>query len=76
MMIRIFLKSKRGVYDAVALFDTVLKTVTVLKGSRISSTVAGGRFRSSKSIEKRREKIRKRRLLQLMKTGKGGAKHD
>lgn len=63
-MIRLYLKSKRNKYDAVAEFDTSTNQMTVLKNSLISSKVAGGMFKSSKSVEKQRQNAPiKNRLL-------------
>ena len=65
-MIRLYLKSRKNEYDAVAEFDTSTNKMTVLKNSLISSKVAGGMFRSSKSVGKQRQNvsIKNRRLTE------------
>ena len=63
-MIRLYLKSRNNEYDAVAEFDTSTNQMTVLRNSLISTKVAGGMFRSSKSVEKQRQNASiKNRLL-------------
>lgn len=52
---KLYLQRKRNNIDAVAEYDTVANTFTVLKGSRISAEIAHtGTFRGAKSIEKSR----------------------
>ena len=55
-MIRVFLKSTKGDYDATALFNISSKEITILKDSLVSPIIAGGMFRSSNSVKKQREK--------------------
>ena len=53
---KVFLKRKNSNINAVGEYDIATKTLTVLKGSVVSSTVAHtAKFRGTKSIEKSRE---------------------
>ena len=65
-MVTLYLKARKGEYDAKGVFDTKTKTMTVLKNSVISSDVAGGMFRSSKSVKEKRENsnIKDHKLLE------------
>ena len=51
---KLYLKGRKGQVDAVAEYQCDSSELIVLKGSKISSTVAGGKFRSSRSVEKQR----------------------
>lgn len=52
---KLYIKSIRNGSDAIAEFDKVTETITVLKGSRVSNCVAHSeKFRGAKSIEKLR----------------------
>ncbi len=54
---RFFLKSRQGKYEAQAEYDEDKETFTVLKGSVVSDTILKSpKFRSSKAIERDREK--------------------
>ena len=51
---KLYLTGRKGQVDAVAEYQPDSGELIVLKGSRISSTVAGGKFRSARSVENRR----------------------
>jgi len=53
---RVYLANKNGRYDATADYSEQDKSVTVLKGSKVSTDIAHSeKFRGSKSIASRRE---------------------
>ncbi|MDD3881743.1 MAG: DUF4357 domain-containing protein [Eubacteriales bacterium] len=51
---KIYLKNKSCTYSAEAIFNMETRETVVCKGSKISNTIAHGKFRSAKSIEKLR----------------------
>lgn len=52
---KLYIKRAKSGIDATAEYDRQTRTVTVLKGSRVSATIAHTeKFRGSKSIEKSR----------------------
>ena len=62
---KVFLKRERNGIDAKGEFDPTTRSVVVLKGSILSSTVAHTeKFRGAKSIEKSREGVLKGNVLQ------------
>ena len=62
---KVFLIRERSGIDAQGEFDPATRAVTVLKGSKLSSTVARTeKFRGTKSIEKSREGVLKENVLQ------------
>lgn len=55
---KLYLKRNRSNVDAVAEYNEETKTVTVLKGSTVSETIAySEKFRGAKSIEKSRQGV-------------------
>lgn len=61
---KVYLKRKKSNVDAVADFDPINKGITVLKGSKLSTTIAHTeKFRGAKSIEKNRAGIVKDNTL-------------
>lgn len=62
---KVFLIRERSGIDAQGEFDPSTRAVTVLKGSKLSATVAHTeKFRGTKSIEKSREGVLKDNVLQ------------
>ena len=62
---KVYLTRKKSSIDAIGEFDPATKTVTVCKGSVLSSSIAHTKtFRGAKSIEKSREGILKDNVLQ------------
>ncbi len=51
---KLYFSGRRGQVDAEAEYERESGEMTVLKGSRISAYVAGGKFRSARSVENRR----------------------
>ena len=58
----IVMQTKTGRYDARAEYDIETKATTVKKGSLVSPTVAL-KFRSSRSVDKKRDAFVKNRIL-------------
>lgn len=53
---KLYLKNRKGTYDATAKYDVNNQTFIVLKGSVVSKEVSNSpKFRSAKSIEKHRD---------------------
>ena len=62
---KLFLVRRDGTVNATVEYDPIKKTFTVIKGSKISASVAlNTKFRSAKSIEKAREGIVLDQILQ------------
>lgn len=51
---KVYLSGRKGQVDAIAEYLIDSGELIVLKGSRISESVAGGKFRSARSVENRR----------------------
>ncbi len=68
-MTKLYLVSRKKEYNATAVFNDSSKEMTVLKGSIISSSIAGGMFRSAKSVAKQRQNcaIKDRKLTDDIK---------
>lgn len=68
-MIKLYLVSRTKEYSAEALYDNLTREITVLKGSIISSSIAGGTFRSAKSVEAQRKNcaIKERKITDDIK---------
>lgn len=49
---RVYLKSRTGKYDATGDYNFTTRELVILKGSRVSSTISQGSFRSAKTVEK------------------------
>lgn len=61
---KVYLKRQKNNVDAIAEFDLITKGMTVLKGSKLSATIAHTeKFRGAKSIEKSRTGIVKDNTL-------------
>lgn len=61
---KVYLKRQKKSVDAIAEFDPINKVITVLKGSKLSATIAyTEKFRGAKSIEKNRTGIVKDNTL-------------
>lgn len=54
---RVYLKNRSGSYEATGEYNEITKELVVLKGSRVSSTIASGSFRSAKSVAKYRNDV-------------------
>ena len=47
---RVYLKSRSDRYEATGEYNEITKELFVLKGSRVTSTIASGSFRGAKSV--------------------------
>lgn len=54
---KVYLKSRSGRYEATGEYNEITKELFVLKGSRVSSTIACGSFRGAKSVAKYRKDV-------------------
>ena len=60
---KVYLTNRRKDLSATAIYDIESKSFIVLKGSIVSESIAGGSFRSAKSIAKMREGVIENNIL-------------